>query len=281
MKTHDDKIRINVLTKFHEDPPASPPAFANLITSFFLRKTWLKTAPHPGGNVFQPTRTILELHQYIIKANTINVTYTRVLKKDITGTNILTRFHNDQTIHVNKENGPPPDGNVFQKTTSIFELIQDIIGTNFLTKLHEDWTINEKCPIPGGHIFPPTGTIFEHIQVIIGTNLLTKKYAPPSGGHVFQPTGNILKLFQYLIGTNLLTKFHDDRTINVASIEKNTPSLAAMFFQPTKTIFKLIHDNIGTNLVTKLHEDLTLNVAYTVLTRQILMTHARRLRTDK
>ncbi|KAH3872384.1 hypothetical protein DPMN_035600 [Dreissena polymorpha] len=120
------------------------------------------------------------------------------------------------------------------------------------------------------HIFIPTGTIFEHIQV--GTNLLTKFHV--------DRTINVASI-QNLIGTNLLTKFHDDRTINVASIEKNTRSLAAMFYKPTKTIFKLIQDNFGTNLVTKLHEDLTLNVAYRVLTRQILLTHARRLRTDK
>ncbi|KAH3846795.1 hypothetical protein DPMN_089102 [Dreissena polymorpha] len=66
----------------------------------------MKNAPHPGGHVFQPTGTILELSPDIFRTN-INVT-----------SRVLTR----------------PE--------LFFELIQDIIKTNVLTKFHADWTIN-------------------------------------------------------------------------------------------------------------------------------------------
>ncbi|KAH3783815.1 hypothetical protein DPMN_161765 [Dreissena polymorpha] len=110
---------------------------------------------------------------------------------DIIGTNLLTMFNADRTVHLapRVKNAPPLGSHVFQANIFIFELIQDIIETNLLTKFHEDWTINvasiEKCPAPGGHVFKATKTIFELIQDIIGTSLLTK--------------------------------FHDDRKINVTS----------------------------------------------------------------
>ncbi|KAH3749457.1 hypothetical protein DPMN_183955 [Dreissena polymorpha] len=58
--------------------PASPPAFANLITSFFLRKTWLKMTP-PWRPWIQ---TIFELNHRIQK------------------TNVLTKFHEDWATNV-------------------------------------------------------------------------------------------------------------------------------------------------------------------------------------
>ncbi|KAH3816095.1 hypothetical protein DPMN_117603 [Dreissena polymorpha] len=84
-----------------------------------------KNAPPPGGNVFQPTGIIFELVQ------------------DIIGINLLTKFHEDRTIHVaSRENAPTLGSHVFQAYVTIFKLIQDIIETNLLTKFHEDWTIN-------------------------------------------------------------------------------------------------------------------------------------------
>ncbi|KAH3816232.1 hypothetical protein DPMN_117745 [Dreissena polymorpha] len=97
---------------------------------------------------------------------------------------------------------------------------------------HEDWTINGNAPPPGGHVFKPTRTIFI--------------------------------LFQDIIGKNLLTKFHEDLTINVASIvltKINSLTPGSRVFQATRTIFPLFQDTIGTNLLTKFHEDLTMNVA--------------------
>ncbi|KAH3859355.1 hypothetical protein DPMN_102074 [Dreissena polymorpha] len=85
-----------------------------------------KNAPTPGSHDFQPTGIIFELVQ------------------DIIGMNLLTKFHEDQTINVasSVKNAPPLGSHVFQANVTIFELIQDIIETNLLTKFHEDWTIN-------------------------------------------------------------------------------------------------------------------------------------------
>ncbi|KAH3862884.1 hypothetical protein DPMN_025859 [Dreissena polymorpha] len=80
----------------------------------------------PGGHVFHPTGIIFELVQ------------------DISGINLLTKFHEDQTINVASREKCPAlwQPCFFQANVTIFELIQDIIETNLLTKLYEDWTIN-------------------------------------------------------------------------------------------------------------------------------------------
>ncbi|KAH3695969.1 hypothetical protein DPMN_083428 [Dreissena polymorpha] len=107
-----DIITTNVFTMFHED------------------WTTMKSAPPPGGDVFQQTGTILELIQDIIE------------------TNILTKFHEDLTINCDRQtdsqthkaqtirdkNAPPPGGYVFQSTETIFKLVQDKIDRIFLTK---------------------------------------------------------------------------------------------------------------------------------------------------
>ncbi|KAH3856879.1 hypothetical protein DPMN_099474 [Dreissena polymorpha] len=205
-----------------------------------------KNAMPPGGHVFQPTRTIFKLIQYIFRMNLL----TNVKKEkcpapcwpcfqatgtifiDMIVTNFLTKFHDDRTINVasgvlTRKNAPPP-------------WRPDIIGTNLLTKFHEDRTINvasrvKNAPTPGGHVLKATETIFKLVQDIIGTNLqtkvLTRKNAPPPGGH-----------------------FHEDLTINVASrvlIRKNAPPLGSHVFQANLTIFELIQVIIETNLLTK------------------------------
>ncbi|KAH3869131.1 hypothetical protein DPMN_032291 [Dreissena polymorpha] len=139
-----------------------------VITRFYYSHI-MKNAPPNGDRVFQPTEIIFELVQ------------------DVIGTNLLNKFHEDQTIIVVsrvliRKNVAPPD----------------FIWTNLLTKLDDDLTINEA----------------------------SRKNAPPNGGHVFEPTVIIFKIIQYIIRTNLLTKFHEDRTINVASrvlTRKNAP----------------------------------------------------------
>ncbi|KAH3865968.1 hypothetical protein DPMN_029016 [Dreissena polymorpha] len=75
---------------------------------------------------FQPTGIIFELVQ------------------DIIGMNLLTKFHEDQTINVASrvKNAPPLGSHVFQGNVTIFKLIQNIIEANLLTKFHEDWKIN-------------------------------------------------------------------------------------------------------------------------------------------
>ncbi|KAH3718332.1 hypothetical protein DPMN_061135 [Dreissena polymorpha] len=79
-----------------------------------LRVLTRKNVPPPCGHVFQPTGIIFELVQ------------------DIIGMNLLTKFHEDQTINVASrvKNAPPLSSHVFQA------------NTNLITKFHEDWTIN-------------------------------------------------------------------------------------------------------------------------------------------
>ncbi|KAH3853830.1 hypothetical protein DPMN_096365 [Dreissena polymorpha] len=101
------------------------------------------------------------------------------------------------------------------------------------------------------------------------TKVLTRKNALPPGCHVFQPTGIIFELVQDMIGMNLLTNFHEDQTINVATIMKNAPPLGSHVFQA------------NTNLLTNFHEDCTINMSSRELTKQMLMPNDGQRRTDK
>ncbi|KAH3863908.1 hypothetical protein DPMN_026914 [Dreissena polymorpha] len=165
------------------------------------------------------------------------------------GMNLLTRFHEDRTINVvyRVKNAPPLGSHVFQPNVTIFELFQEINKTNLLTIFHEDWTIN------------------------VASRVLTRKNAPRPGGHAFKEIKTIFELIQDIIGTNLLTKFHEDRIINVASrvftmfyyshTWKNTPPPGGHVFQQTGIILELFQDIIRINLLTKFHEDRTINAA--------------------
>ncbi|KAH3824587.1 hypothetical protein DPMN_126424 [Dreissena polymorpha] len=101
----------------------------------------------------------------------------------------------------------------------------------------------------------------EYWKINVASETPYKEKCPAPGSHVFQPTGIIFDLVQDSIGINLLTEFHEDRTINVASIVKNAPLIGSHVFQAKATIFILIQDIIGTNLLTKFHEDRKINVA--------------------
>ncbi|KAH3790073.1 hypothetical protein DPMN_168268 [Dreissena polymorpha] len=64
------------------------------------------------------------------------------LIQDIIGTNVRTKFHDDQTINVasrvlTRKNAEPTGSHVFQPISIMFELVQDIIGMNLLTIFHE------------------------------------------------------------------------------------------------------------------------------------------------
>ncbi|KAH3830221.1 hypothetical protein DPMN_103462 [Dreissena polymorpha] len=138
----------HVLTKFHEDLTIN-------VASRVL--TW-KNAPPSGGHGFQPTVTVFDLVQYIIRTKvltkfhedrTINVGSTLLTRKMpahwrpyIIGTNVLTKFHEIRTKLWPLEKMPRTLSVVFQPTGTIFELAQNNIGTNVLTKFHEDRTIN-------------------------------------------------------------------------------------------------------------------------------------------
>ncbi|KAH3711194.1 hypothetical protein DPMN_070695 [Dreissena polymorpha] len=326
------------LTKFHEDQKIN--VASRVITRFYYCHIW-KNAPPPGNHVFQSTGIIFELVQDIIRMNlqtkfhedrTVNVA-SRVLTRfyyshigkialplgsnvfqaniivfkliqDIIEPNLLTKFHEDWTIAIDRtvnvasrlftrKNAPPP-------------WWPYIIWMNLLTKFHGDRTINvassvhKKNALPlGSHVFQSNVTILELIQNINKTNVLTKFYEDwtineasrvltkkmprPRGGHVFQPTSIIFELVQDIIGLNLLNKFHEDWTINVASgvltrfynshIMKNAPPLGSHVLQANITIFELIQDIIVTNLLTKFHADWIINVPSRELTRQMLTPH--------
>ncbi|KAH3869814.1 hypothetical protein DPMN_032985 [Dreissena polymorpha] len=80
-------IRTNLLTKFHED------LTKNLPSRVFTRITATPT----GGHVFQQTGTTFELNQHINKT-TILTNFK--LDRDIIGTKLLTKFHEDMTRNV-------------------------------------------------------------------------------------------------------------------------------------------------------------------------------------
>ncbi|KAH3834430.1 hypothetical protein DPMN_107755 [Dreissena polymorpha] len=249
-----DINKTNLLTIFHEDWTKN--VTSRVLTRFYKIhiKTYMTNAPPPGGHAFKATKTIFELVQ------------------DNIGTNLLTKFHDDQKLNVasrvlTRKNAPPPGGHVFKSTSIIFKLVKDIIGMNLLIKFHEGRTINVKnAPPLCIHVFQAKS--HEDLKIKVASRVLTRKNAPPPGGHVFQPTGIIFELVQDIIGINLLTKFHEDWT-KMWSQEKNAPPLGSHVFQANVTIFELIQDIIETNLLTKFQEDWTINVASRELTRQI------------
>ncbi|KAH3810292.1 hypothetical protein DPMN_138682 [Dreissena polymorpha] len=267
----------NVLTKFHEE----------VITRFYYSHIWINSQT-PGSRVFQQTGNIFELIQDIIKPNFEKcsaplrpcVQPTETIFKflqDIIGTDLLTKFHYDQTINTNlltefhedktinvairaltRKTTPPHSGHVFNQTRIIFELIQDVIKTYVLTKYIEDRTINLAS-------MPSKGKC--HAQWRPG----------------FLTNRNCFRIVQDISRTNLLTKFHEDRTMNVAStvlkifyyshLYKNAPPPV---FQANKNIFKFVQDIIKANLLTKFYEGRTINVASRLLTRQMLTPYDTR-----
>ncbi|KAH3703545.1 hypothetical protein DPMN_078582 [Dreissena polymorpha] len=139
---------MNLLTKFHEDRTVN--VASRVLTRIYYSHI-RKNAPFLGSHVFKAKVTIFELIQ------------------DISGTNLLSKFHEDRKINVaSREKCPAPGGHVFQQTGIIFELVQDIIGMNLLTKFYEDQTINvasrvNNTPPLGSHVFQANVTIFELI----------------------------------------------------------------------------------------------------------------------
>ncbi|KAH3890108.1 hypothetical protein DPMN_014179 [Dreissena polymorpha] len=136
-------------------------------------------------------------------------------------------------------------GLAFQPTKAIFELTQDIITKN---NMHLTFKVFARIiPPPIDH-----GFYFGHIW----------ENSPSPGGHDFIPNGTIFKLVK--------------DTIRMNRFSKNPLPPGGHVYQLTETFFKLVHDIFETNLVTKFHEDRTTDMANRVLTRQLLMPHARK-----
>ncbi|KAH3885553.1 hypothetical protein DPMN_009548 [Dreissena polymorpha] len=152
--------KTNVLTKFHDDwtknvtsREKDPGGHAkNVSYRLFTCFHYIhieKTAPPPGGHVFQMKKTPPPME-----------------------TNVLTKFHEDWNkyvtsrvftyFHYIEKTALPPGGHVFSPIWTIFELVQDINETNVFTKFHDNWAkLNTARPLVA---------IFELSRGIIGTN---------------------------------------------------------------------------------------------------------------
>ncbi|KAH3890945.1 hypothetical protein DPMN_015034 [Dreissena polymorpha] len=205
------------------------------------------------------------------------ITYFK-LDRNFIGTNLLTKFHEDQTINeasrvfMNKcgrtDDGQRPvtkahlsnqcDGKTDRRTD---RRTDSPITIHF----HENWAKNvtsrvEKCPPTGAHVFSKIWTIFELVREINKTNVLTNfhdDWAKIVTSRVFTrflhsqiwktapPTGGHL---------------HEDWASNVTST-------VDLVFDPAQPNFKLDRDFIGMKLLTKLTDGRTYD-------RQIPVTKA-------
>ncbi|KAH3819359.1 hypothetical protein DPMN_121092 [Dreissena polymorpha] len=119
-----------------------------------------------GGRVFQPTGTVFKLI------------------KDIIGTNLLIKFHEDLTINVasrvlTRKNAPPTGCHVFKATRTFFKLtnfhddLKKIVAPRVLSRK------NSPPPLAAMRNAPALGSY-------VASRVLKRKNAPPHGGHVFQ-----------------------------------------------------------------------------------------------
>ncbi|KAH3816137.1 hypothetical protein DPMN_117646 [Dreissena polymorpha] len=241
------------------------------------QETRCKKTPPPGGHVFLPIQTILELNCRIQETDAKNVS-----------SRLFTCFHN---IHIEKT-APPPIGNVFPPIMTIFELAKNV-SSRLFTCFH-NIHIEKTAPPPVGNVFPPIMTIFELVRDIyknrysgiyasirerVNKLFLLYKYmenAPPPGGYVFYRSESFLNSTVISEKHHVLTKFHEDWTKHLTSrvftcfhyihIEKTAPSPGGLFL-PICTIFELVQDINETNVLTKFHNDWAKIVTSRVFTR--------------
>ncbi|KAH3889175.1 hypothetical protein DPMN_013225 [Dreissena polymorpha] len=114
------------------------------------------------------------------------------LDRDIIGTNLLTKFHEDRTMNVasrvfTDKCGRTDDGQIpvtkaqlSKQTDRQTDRRTDETETKVLTTFHENRAKNvtsrENAPPTGGHVFSPIWTIFELVREINKTNVLTNFY---------------------------------------------------------------------------------------------------------
>ncbi|KAH3804663.1 hypothetical protein DPMN_132951 [Dreissena polymorpha] len=289
--------KTHVLTKFHrvhiENCPApSPPCFftdldhfhddwAKIVTSRVFTRN---TATTPGGH----------LHEDWASNVTSKVLTSFELRRGINGTNVLTKFHEDQTsastINVASRTFTRQNVDHARRTTDKRRSQKLTMSMLCSGELKRETTMSiqhnfskailqllpltcqtrvKMTPLPSGHAFLPIKTIFELNQKtapppsghfhddwakILTSRVFTRNTSPPPGGHVFQRTRTIFELNQHIIKTNFLTKLHEDWASNVAS---------TVF-----TSFELSRGIDWTNVLTKFHENQTINVASEVFTTQ-------------
>ncbi|KAH3821771.1 hypothetical protein DPMN_123539 [Dreissena polymorpha] len=132
-------IETNVLTKFHKDWTKN--VSYRLFTCFHYIHIE-KTAPPPGGHVFQMFTTIFKLATNVTsrvpppRCGHVCLPIQTIFELNLHWTkNVTSRFHNDWAKIVNsrvltRNTAPPHGGHVFQRTLTIFELNQHIIKSN-------------------------------------------------------------------------------------------------------------------------------------------------------
>ncbi|KAH3792223.1 hypothetical protein DPMN_145714 [Dreissena polymorpha] len=108
-----DINKANVLTKFHDD-------WAKIVTSRVFTR---KTAPPTGGHVFNGPEPLLNSTNILLR-QTFRQSYMKIgheifkLDRDIIGTNVLTKFHEDRTKIVDRRtDGQTTDKDWSQKLT--------------------------------------------------------------------------------------------------------------------------------------------------------------------
>ncbi|KAH3753348.1 hypothetical protein DPMN_187983 [Dreissena polymorpha] len=244
-----DIIRMNLLTKFHEDRTVN--VASRVLTRF--NNSHIRKNARPWWPCFKGKKNIFELIQ------------------DIIGTNHLTKFHDDRKINVTSI--------VLKRKNTLPLWWPYIIRMNLLTEFHEDRTIN----VASTENAPPLGSQFHEDGKINVASIDHIKTMPrPLAVIFFIQLASIFKLIQDIIGNNLLTKLHEDWTIYFASRvltrfyyshnRKNAQPLGSHVFQAKISMRPIL---------TKFNEDWTINEAYRMLTRQMLTPHDGRLTTHK
>ncbi|KAH3854387.1 hypothetical protein DPMN_096928 [Dreissena polymorpha] len=229
-------IRTNLRTKFHEDWTIN-------VTSRVLTR---KTAPSPGGHIFQQTEPIF-------KPNRNSKLSRAIIRK-----NVLNNSHVDLAINVTaivltRKTAPPLGGHVFQRT-GIFS------NSDELSIEIKYWTVNVTSRVLTRKTAPSPGDWTIHVT----SRVLTSKTAPHPCSHVSQQTGTILELSREIIKKNALTKFQDDWTKQRFQDHKTAPPAGGHFHED----WTINITHVVTMLMTKFHEDQTINVTSRVLTRQ-------------
>ncbi|KAH3882359.1 hypothetical protein DPMN_006294 [Dreissena polymorpha] len=150
----------SVLTKFHDD-------WAKIVTSRVFTRN---TASPPGGHVFQQTRTIFELNQHIIKTNILT---NFKVSRGIMRKNVLTTFHENQTINVASRVFTRQNVDDARRTTDKRRSQKLTMST--MCSDSKELTCSNKMFLPtfmtsehpGSHVFLHTKTVCIHIQDII------------------------------------------------------------------------------------------------------------------
>ncbi|KAH3862570.1 hypothetical protein DPMN_025539 [Dreissena polymorpha] len=258
------------MTKFNED-----------WTKIRLLYIIWKTAPTPGGHFHEDwtknkTSRVLTRktapppigRPYIIGTDVLT---NFELSQDIIRKNLLTKFHDDQTINV----------------ASRVLTRQNHIVLRIAKKVPMAWPYDRLTDTQSAnHKSPPVSPVADNKPVYtlkqrLGFHRTVQLYMPnfyTNVSHVIQLTGTIFEFNSCIKETNVLSKFHENWAKNVTStvftcfhyihIEKNAPPTGSHVFSPIPTIYKLVRDINKTNVLTNFYDDWAKIVTSSVFTRE-------------